>query len=180
MLSSLSKLCTIANTRKKTMQTENKKPYLAVYHEVLCAESVTNKSTGVALKWNLQERVFYCWMLSEYEAFKKLDKEMYHNMDVIAGRLALNIKSVERYVKTFCDFGLITKTKVKYQGGVYSNSYVVHNVFNGLFVLNNALKESDKSMHNLIDSASKSKPAKDGKQITKPKIGYDLSEDLPF
>ena len=133
------------------MQNENKRTYLAVYHEVLCAESVINKQTGDILKWNIQERVFYCWMLSEYTAFKNLGKEMYHNMGVIASRLATTTKRVERYVKTFVDFGLIDRIKVKYQGGVFSNKYVVHDIFGENFLLKNAITDGDISVRNLID-----------------------------
>lgn len=159
------------------MQNENKRPYLAVYHEVLCAESVTNRQTGDILKWNIQERVFYCWMLSEYSAFKKLGKEMYHNMDVIAGRLATTTKSVERYVKTFADFGLIDRIKVKYQGGVFSNKYVVHDIFGADFLLKNALTDGDVSMQNLIDK----KTATTSVKIETKKPAWWVEElDEPF
>lgn len=159
------------------MQNENKKPYLAIPHEILCANSVTNTETGVVLKWNLQERLFYCWMLSEYEAFKKQGGTMHHNMDIIAGRLGVTTKSIERYVKTFDDFGLIVKNKIVYRAGVFSNSYVVHDVFGKGWVLSCKLEEKDTSMRNLLDG----KPTKTQKPISpKPTVYLEDDEDCPF
>ena len=162
------------------MQNENKKPYLAIPHEILCANSVTNTETGVVLKWNLQERLFYCWMLSEYEAFKKQGGTMHHNMDIIAGRLGVTTKSIERYVKTFDDFGLIVKNKIVYRAGVFSNSYVVHDVFGKGWVLSCKLEEKDTSMRNLLNGkrTKAPNPPKPKPPVYQPSVEDD--EDYPF
>lgn len=162
------------------MQNENKRPYLAIPHEILCADAVTNVETGVVLKWNLQERLFYCWMLSEYEAFRRQGGVMHHNMDVIAGRLGVTTKSIERYVKTFDEFGLIVKNKIVYRAGVYSNNYVVHDVFGKGWVLSCKLEEKDTSMRNLLDG-KRTKPQKPS--FPKPsvnRLSVEYDEECPF
>lgn len=161
------------------MQNEKKRPYFAVYHELLCAGRITNTETGETLEWNMADRVVYCWMLSEYENFRKLGNTMYHNIDTIAGRFALSTKTIERHIKTLDRIGLITKTKVKVQGGVYSNNYVVHDVFTEKFVLHLYLLENDRSMLELIQGTYKpvTKPAS---KIVKQKRVVHGIDDYPF
>lgn len=161
------------------MQNEKKRPYVAVYHELLCAGRITNTETGETLEWNMGDRVVYCWMLSEYESFRKLGNPMYHNIDTIAARLALSTKTIERHIKTLDRIGLITKTKVKVQGGVYSNNYVVHDVFSSKFVLHLCLLENDKSMLELIKGTYKP-VTKSVNKITKPKSFVQEIDDCPF
>lgn len=134
------------------MQKQNN-PYFPIYHEVACSTSVTNKATGEVLEWNLQEKIFYCWMLAEYKAFQNVKGKLYHNMDVIAGRLGVTTKSVERYVKTLVQIGLIEKDQIKYRGSVVkSNNYVVHDVFGAEFKINSGLSAKDKAMVELLNS----------------------------
>lgn len=159
------------------MQNEQTKPYFPIYHEIACSSCVVNKSTGEILKWNLQEKIFYCWMLSEYKQFMKAKGELYHNMDVIAGRLGVTPKSVERYVKTFVQIGLIDKYQIRINdSAIKSNKYVVHDVLGKGFELNSSVVAHDKSMNDLLGGKRK-------KTVQKQKVhqdNYDYDQDLPF
>lgn len=161
------------------MQNEQTKPYFPIYHEIACSSCVVNKNTGEILEWNLQEKFFYCWMLAEYRQFKKDMGELYHNMDVIAGRLGVTPKSIERYVKTFVQIGLIEKYQIEVRGSaIKSNKYVVHDVFGMNFELKSSILPTDKSMSDLIGG-------KRNKKANKPDIRpknkqEEIIDDYPF
>lgn len=159
------------------MQNGQTKPYFPIYHEIACSSYVVNKSTGEILEWNLQEKLFYCWMLAEYRQFLKAKGELYHNMDVIAGRLGVTPKSIERYVKTFVQIGLIDKHQIKINdSAIKSNKYVVHDVLGKGFELNSSVVVHDKSMNDLLGG-------KRNKLVQKPKAqqdNYEYDQDSPF
>lgn len=160
------------------MQNEQTKPYFPIYHEIACSSSITNKSTGEVLEWNLQEKLFYCWMLAEYRQFMKEKGELYHNMDVIAGRLGVTPKSIERYVKTLVQIGLIDKHQIRIKdSAIKSNRYVVHDVLGKDFELKSSVVAHDKSMTDLLGGKRK-------KIVQKPKVqhqnSYDDDPNTPF
>ena len=147
------------------MPRENKNTYFPIYNEIACSSAVVNKSTGESLEWSLQEKVFYCWMLAEQKSFQKSGGKIYHNHDIIAGRLGVAMSSVERYIKSLVQIGLISKQQICKNKFIKSNSYTVVDVFDGGYDLVSCLSRDDVSMMNLLNNKGKDGSARQENQV---------------